>query len=219
LIVKEMKKITYIITALTLVITILTSCDGVRREPGRIYMPDMAYSRAYESYAERDSAIFTADMYNKGHKIFYNNLPPNGTVKRGELFPTSLPNDTTGTYSASAALKNPYDTIALSKAEMAEAGRLFNINCGICHGAKGAGDGPISSAGHIGGVANLTLPNYVAMKDGTMFHSISYGKNLMGGYASQVTRAQRWMIIKYIRTLQPKAESAATAKADSTTKK
>ena len=29
----------------------LISCNGVRRDPGRVYMPDMAYSRAYETYA------------------------------------------------------------------------------------------------------------------------------------------------------------------------
>ena len=212
-----MKKITYIITTLVLGVALFTSCDGVRREPGRIYMPDMAYSRAYESYGSRDSAIFTTDMYNKGRKIFYNNLPPDGTVKRGELFPTTMPSDTTGYYAASASMKNPYDSVKLSKAEFGEAGRLFNVNCAICHGADGGGNGPIASGGHIGGVANLISPAYVAMTDGTMFHSITYGKNLMGGYASQVTRAQRWMIIKYIREMQPKpkvagADSTSTAK-------
>jgi len=35
----------------------------------------------------------------------------------------------------------------------------------------------------------------------------------MGSYASQLSRQQRWMIIHYIRTLQPKpaADSTATA--------
>ncbi|MEQ1552607.1 MAG: cytochrome c [Ferruginibacter sp.] len=213
-----MKKITYIITALILGVTIFSSCDGVRREPGNIYMPDMAYSRAYESYDKRDSTKFTADIYNKGgDKIFYNNTPVLGTMKRGELFPYSLPNDSVG-YKMSAEVKNPYDTIAMSKAQMDEAGRLFNINCAICHGAKGTANGPIATAGHVGGVANLTGGIYLTMKDGTMFHSITYGRNLMGSYASQLTRAQRWMIIKYLRTLQPKAE-AAKVTADTTVKK
>jgi mono/diheme cytochrome c family protein len=213
-----MKRITYITAILIIAVVAISSCDGVRREPGRIYMPDMAYSRAYESFAERDSAKFTMDMYNKGgDKIFYNNVPPSGTIKRGELFPYILPSDTTGSYAQSSALKNPYDTITISKAQMAEAGRLYNVNCAICHGAKGLANGPIAKNG-VGGVANLTTDAYVKMADGTMFHSISYGKGVMGSYASQVTRAQRWMIIKYIRTLQPKVETAK-AGSDTTAKK
>ena len=39
---------------------------------------------------------------------------------------------------------------------------------------------------------------------------MTYGKGVMGSYASQLTRAQRWMIVKYIRTLQPK-KGAVTA--------
>ena len=58
------------------------------------------------------------------------------------------------------------------------------------------------------------------MADGTMFHSIAYGKNNMGSYASQLSRKQRWMIIKYVRTLQPKVTATAAttivAVADST---
>lgn len=214
-----MKKIIYIISALILGVTLFTSCDGVKREPGSIYMPDMAYSRAYESYASRDSAIFTTNMYNKGSKIFYNNLPPAGTVKRGELFPTTALKDTLGTYVVSSATKNPFDSAKMSKIELAEAGRLFNVNCAICHGADGGGAGPIASAGHIGGVANLNADAYVKMSDGTMFHSITYGKGLMGSYASQVTRAQRWMIIKYIRSMQPKPAVAGAKDSTAIVKK
>ena len=60
------------------------------------------------------------------------------------------------------------------------------------------------------------------MADGTMYHSIVYGKNNMGSYASQLSRKQRWQIVQYIRTLQPKAAATAAnatpvaAKADST---
>ena len=110
---------------------------------------------------------------------------------------------------------------------MQETARLFNINCAICHGATGAANGPLSSK--IGAIANLTTPAYVVMADGTMFYSIYYGKNNMGSYASQLSRKQRWMIVHYIRTLQPKAGATAgtatvktdstAAKKDSTTKK
>ena len=36
-------------------VTLMDSC-GSKREPGRTYMPDMAYSRAYEAYASNNLA-------------------------------------------------------------------------------------------------------------------------------------------------------------------
>jgi mono/diheme cytochrome c family protein len=201
------QKISIAVIVLTAGVAFFSSCDS-KRQPGKVYMPDMAYSRAYESYAPHDSAVFTMDMTKKGDRIFYNSMPANGTIKRGELFPYTLPNDSNG-YIMSAAVKNPL-TDSLSVAEMAEAGRLFNINCAICHGEKAAGNGPLATSGHIGGVANLASGEKAGLSDGTMFHVMTYGRNLMGSYASQLDRKQRWMIVKYIRTLQPKP-AAATA--------
>jgi mono/diheme cytochrome c family protein len=208
-----------VIAAITLVAS-LSSCDD-KRSSGSIYMPDMAYSRTYEAYDLLDSTLFTNDMFDKGgNKIYFNASPATGTIKRGEMFPYTLPNDSAG-YAASAAVQNPLG--ALTAQELEEAGRLYNINCGVCHGAKGAANGPL--AGKVGGIINLTLDQYKQMADGTMFHSITYGKNNMGSYASQIDRKQRWMVIKYVRTLQgggdPKADSTTAAKpaaADSTAK-
>ena len=192
-------------------IAALSSCKD-KSEPGRVYMPDMAYSRAYETYMMRDSMMFTMDANGKGgNMIYYNAAPVHGTIKRGELFPYTLGNDSAG-YANSAMVKNPVDS--LSVAELAETKRLYNINCAICHGEKGTGNGPI--ADKIGAVANLTLPAYISMADGTMFHSLTYGKNNMGSYASQLDRKQRWMLVKYIRTLQPKATAAQAPSTDTT---
>ncbi len=205
-----MKKIAIISTLILSMAIAFTGCDR-KRDTGRAYMPDMAYSRAYETYASRDSSIFTTDPADLGHKIFYNNLPPAGTIKRGELFPFTLPHDSIG-YKMSADVKNPVTD--LTGAELEEAGRLFNINCAVCHGATGVANGPLSQK--IGAIANLTTAKYVSMADGTMFYSITYGLNNMGSYASQLDRKQRWSIIRYIRTLQPKAAAAGTAATDST---
>ena len=208
-----MKKIALISASILVSAATFVACSS-KRSPGRVYMPDMAYSRAYETYAERDSTKFTTDPNNKGGLIYYDNMPAAGTMRRGEELPYTLPNDSIG-YIMSATVKNPFDSV--SAADLAEAGRLFNINCGICHGDKGTGNGPI--AGKIGAVANLGLDQYKIMADGTMFHSITYGKNSMGSYASQLDRKQRWMIVKYIRTLQgSKAAVAPAAAIDSTRK-
>jgi hypothetical protein len=206
-----MKKSTYINTVLitALVVVLISSCDN-KREPGKIYMPDMAYSRAVETYAPLDSNLFTSDPAQAGGKIFYNQMPVKGTFERGQISEYSLPNDSAG-YAMSAQIKNPLPP--LNSTDSAEASRLFNINCAVCHGAEGKANGPIAEK--IGAVANLTNDMYIKMADGTMYHSIQYGKNNMGSYASQLSRTQRWMIVQYIRTLQPKASAVAPAKADS----
>jgi mono/diheme cytochrome c family protein len=201
-----------IAVAAAMTITV-TSC-GVKRESGTIYMPDMAYSRAYETYAQLDSSMFTSNAAEAGHKIYYSQRAVNGTMERGEIPPYTLPNDSLG-YAMSANVVNPLGP--MSKADSLEAARLYNINCGICHGAKGAANGPLATSGKIGGVANLTLDMYVKMADGTMYHSIYYGKNNMGSYASQLSRKQRWQMVQYIRSLQPKPAApavAGTAKVD-----
>ena len=184
-----------------------------KREPGRIYMPDMAYSRAYESYAPRDSAIFTMDPNSAGHKIFFNNLPPAGTLKRGELYPFNVPNDSNGLLNLSSQVKNPL--APLTGKDLEETARLFNINCGVCHGAKAEANGPL--AGKIGGVKNIVTasPGY---SDGRIFFVMEYGQGNMGSYASQLSREQRWRIVQYIRTLEAKTDAGATTTAASAPK-
>lgn len=211
-----MKKVNIaLIVGSILSVMVLDSC-GSKQNPGHTYMPDMGKSRTIEAYDMRDTARFTTDAAKKGgNLIYFNSMPVPGTLRRGDLFPYDLPNDSNG-YKMSAAVKNPI-TDTLDVAQLNEAGRLYNINCGICHGATAAGNGPLATAGHIGGVANLTLPNYVALSDGTMYHSITYGKGVMGSYASQLNKQQRWEIIKYIRTLQ--GTKAAGAKSDTTVSK
>jgi mono/diheme cytochrome c family protein len=217
-----MKRITYLsaIVIATIIVT-ASSCDS-KREPGKVYMPDMAYSRAYETYALRDSAIFSMnamEAYDK-HKIYYNALPVNGTIQRGELYPIAVaPNNTNGVIDSNALInlssqiKNPLGP--LTTADSLEASRLFNINCAVCHGAKAEANGPV--AAKIGGVKSIIAgsPGY---SDGRLFYILTYGQNNMGSYASQLDRKQRWMIVQYIRTLEPKTAAApatAAPKADS----
>ena len=205
-----------IITVLVLVITgaaVITGCDS-KRQPGKIYMPDMAYSRAIETYSPLNDTVFTDNFSHPGHEIFYNRKPVDGTIAVGELYAYTLPNDSNG-YKLSAEVKSPLGP--LSKSEMQETGRLFNINCAICHGAEGKANGPLATSGKVGGVANLTTDAYIKMADGTMYHTINYGKNNMGSYASQLSRKQRWMIVQYIRSLQPKPAAAGDSTATTAT--
>jgi mono/diheme cytochrome c family protein len=181
-------------------ILILSSCsEEVKREPGTIYMPDMAYSRAYETYADH------SNLDAKG--IFFNNMPVAGTVSRSQDYVYHIPKDSAGSetqYQASAAVPNPVQM--LNDDEMLETKRLYLVNCAICHGAKLDGNGPLWKDGNGPYPAKpATLKGdakYQDMTEGMMFYSLTYGRNLMGSYASQLTPRQRWNIIHYIKVEQ-----------------
>jgi mono/diheme cytochrome c family protein len=189
----------------------LVSCRSAgKNDPGTVYMPDMAYSRAVETYADHGHL--------KDAGINYNAMPVAGTMKRGEMGAFSLVMDKAGdttNYIASKQIANPLP--ALNEKDMAEAKRLYNVNCGICHGEKLDGNGPLYKGGDGPYPAKpATLVGdvkYENMPAGQMMYSLTYGKNLMGSYASQLSTKQRWMVIHYVKSMQPGGKPAATATA------
>ncbi len=203
-----MKKFIVITTAVFA--TVLIGCNSVRRDPGRSYMPDMAYSRAVETYAATDN------LKNKG--IHYTGLPVPGTIARGELMPYTLKNDSVG-YAQSASVPNP---LPKGSIDMVNAERLYLVNCGICHGPKLDGNGPLWKGGDgpfTAAPKDLMGADMKQMAEGTMFHSATYGKGAMGSYASQLTSRQRWEVIAYIKSKQFPAgatDTATKAPADTT---
>jgi mono/diheme cytochrome c family protein len=199
-----------------LIITFLAvtvwACSDVRRSPGRVYMPDMAYSRAYETYAN------TAHLDSQG--IHYDKRPVPGTIKRGEVFPFPLAQDKPGdstNYVLAKQVPNPLPS--LNAVQLKEAERLYLVNCGICHGQKLDGNGPLYNGGngpYAAAPRNLaTDPVVLNMPDGQMFYSITYGKGQMGPYGPQLSTTQRWMIVHYINSKQG-GGGAGSAPADST---
>jgi mono/diheme cytochrome c family protein len=210
-----MKKV-FILSIVIAAVTIIESCSDVRRKPGRVYMPDMAYSRAYETYSITEEEKQALEKQG----IHFSNTPVAGTIKRGELFPFLLAKDKEGDttdYAASKGVKSPLP--ALDTAQLVEAERLYLVNCGICHGQKLDGNGPLYKGGEGPFPAKpATLvgdAKYESMPEGQMFYSVTYGKNKMGSYASQLNTHQRWMVIAYIKSKQGAAKSATGASAGS----
>jgi mono/diheme cytochrome c family protein len=197
-----MKKPSAIIAVFISVITIV-SCDDVKRTRGREYMPDMAYSRAYETYTSHEMLA--------AQGINYNAMPVSGTVKRGEVFPFSIPRDKEGdsvNYVASRQVENPL--AALDSIQLKESERLYLINCAICHGTKLDGNGPLYNEGkgpYSAAPRNfIGDPGMIAMPQGQMFYSVTYGKGQMGPYGPQLSTSQRWRIIHYVKTKQREAQ-------------
>lgn len=217
-----MRKI-LIITGCLAIVSGMIGCKS-KGSTGRAYMPDMFYSRAYETYAGYDTSKFTTERNawgsNEKSKIFYNHLPVAGTIARGDMPAYPYANDSTG-YKQSASFKNQLTADSV-EIDMKEAERLYLINCGICHGTKLDGNGPLYKGGngpYTAAPKNFMEADMKAMPEGTMFHSVTYGKGQMGSYASQLSTKQRWMVIAYVKNKQQgganKTDSSGVAKTDS----
>lgn len=194
-----MKRSTIVFCGLAALLIAAIGCSDVKRTPGKVYMPDMANSRAYETYST--NPVFADGRTSQG--------PVAGTVKRGDEYPVHIEMDKTGdtvNYFASRSLPNPFDS--LDADQMKETERIYLINCGICHGAKLDGNGPLWKDGDgpypAKPAALVGDAKYELMPAGQMFYSITFGKNLMGSYASQLTAKQRWQVITYIKSKQGK---------------
>jgi mono/diheme cytochrome c family protein len=205
------------LTITTSTLMLLNSCASDPLSPGIEFMPDMYRSVAYKPYEE-----------NPNFKDMLGARPPvTGTISQGE-FPNSVwginnaiypfPNTPEGYDAAGLNLKNPME---LNDANLEKGKAVYTKFCTPCHGDAGDGNGSIVANGKFpspGKYWDKVAAN--GLNDGKMFHSITYGKNLMGQHASQVTKEERWLVIHYINELVKKATPAANNVAvNDTTKK
>lgn len=101
--------------------------------------------------------------------------------------------------------------LQIDAADMARGRERFTINCEVCHGATGAGNGITSKYG-LNNAANYHSDKYRQMSDGEIFNTITNGKGQMLGYGYNITIDDRWRIIMYIRSLQ-RSQNATLADA------
>jgi mono/diheme cytochrome c family protein len=151
----------------------LTGC-GKHEKPYFIYMPDMYWTKGLK-YQQPGM-----------------NPPVAGTIPR-DHYP--IPASMTAA-EAGKAYSNP---LRRTLPVLERGKQVYNNTCIVCHGPGGEGDGYI--------VPKFPRPPSIisekirSMPDGTLYHIISNGQNLMSGYASQIQREDRWAVVHYIRAL------------------
>lgn len=128
-------------------------------------------------------------FFKDGHGM---QMPVAGTVARGYL-PTA-----TGTQEAAATLVNP---LPRTKEVFAVGRKAFANRCEVCHGALGNGMGSLTAA-YGGKPANLQAQQFLDYPDGKIYWAIVNGKNAMPSQAADLTEAQRWSVVHYVRALQ-----------------
>ena len=181
------------------------SCVNDPNSPGLEYMPDMYRSPAVEAYVDygEDPYYVTEEFASAQRNTPSANLPVVGTIpftgdEKDFNLPYPYPNTPEGYEAAGAQLTSPLET---NEENSAEGALLYGQMCTQCHGAEGKGDGAISRNGHIAGIPDYST-KLKDLPEGKMYHTLQYGKGLMGSHASQLSQKERWLIIEYIKTLQ-----------------
>jgi len=208
-----------------LIMISMISCQSAGgNQTGSEYMPDMAHSVAYEintySYYYNNRYGTEDDL----HKAVQPRLPINGTIARGYAGTSdhtgghshqgiaykangSVPyyyadNEEDRLKAIAEVVNNPYPitTAGLEKGKL-----LYNIQCAICHGEKGDGAGYLirdDGGKYPVQPANFLLDDLITSSNGRYYHTLIYGRNLMGGYSENLSYEERWDVIHYIRSLQ-----------------
>src|SRR5262245_44323922 len=97
----------------------------------------------------------------------------------------------------------PENPTPADDASLARGKELFTINCQMCHGATGEGNGPISAFLTDFRPANLTSEVVQSKSDGSIFLTISNGlEGRMPALNENLTVSERWDVVNYVRTLK-----------------
>jgi mono/diheme cytochrome c family protein len=184
------------IASLALATTLLVSACGGKQSPGWEFARNMY-----------DPIAYNPDQPNKNFKDGKTaQLPPANTNPVGFDKPEeAYPNTLEGYQAASNGLSNPLPVTT----QTLEEGKTLYLNmCSQCHGLTGQGDGAIVKMQKFPpppSYATGTSSRGGAMKDltdGKIYHTITYGLNLMGPHRNQLTPTERWKIVMYVHELQ-----------------
>lgn len=191
--------------------------------PNTEILPDMKYTVAWQAYTSNPifqngntMQIPVSGTIARGETPLHYSSSKEDAVRAGEelrnpyipsgdVLPAS-PIDGTGkprnppskTEDFSAAINSPQSKLSNS---VERGGRLFHIFCIACHGPKGLGDGLVAQRG-FPPPPSLLSGKSLQMKDGQLFHILTYGQGSMSSFAGQLSHDQRWGLINYIRSLQ-----------------
>ena len=120
-------------------------------------------------------------------------LPPPGSVPVEALREPRVPAE-----SEARVLVNP---LAPTEPNLAAGRTWYGIHCAFCHGATGAGDGPVGKS--FGPApADLRAARVAAMSDGELLRAMLTGPGHEPVLERVVLPERRWPIVLYVRTLQ-----------------
>lgn len=228
------------ITTFTVLIGLMTSCYTDKSQRNVEYAANMYNSLPLEPFSitTYGDGINLGDRYpanTQDDKVTYfkDGLPlqsaPAGTVPRSESWyrgesymPYPYPATPEGYEAAGTDYTSPLNNpdrnengYNCTEATYNRGKEVYTTFCVMCHGANGDGQGNLVTKGVFGTVPSYFDPNTLLnLPEGKMFHTLTYGKGIMGSYASQISPQQRWEVICYIQEFQKKGIVPADNQAD-----
>lgn len=172
--------------------------------------PGYRYTPAYAMYESVPYSALSqdADAYNKFNEHGMNMRKPAAhAIARGDLsYQYPFEDNFNGYRKAGDELESPFketDKKVLSRGKV-----LYERYCDHCHGKKGKSDGPVMKNNQYPKPSFGTFQSsYIdTIEVGRMYHTITYGKGVMGAHASQVDPKDRWRIIHYIKDVLNKLD-------------
>lgn len=178
------------VTVLAIMIVAGKRGDMSRRPPFEIF-PDM--DRMPKLRPQAANSFFKDGLSSQ--------QPLAGTVARGSPWQDSPENTGRIPGTTNFVVTIP---VPVTQQLLARGRDRYNINCSPCHGAQGDGKGITTKFGMavIADLHDVTTRKVPQQPDGEIFNTMSNGKGLMQGYAANVTIADRWAIVAYVRALQ-----------------
>jgi len=154
-------------------------------KPNYQYFPNMYESVGYKTYQE-------SDAFPNGIQA---QLPVEGSVPRGWQ-PYEYEDSSEGYESAKLNLKSP---LVKNEDNLKNGKKMYDIYCSVCHGSKGDGQGILMEREKF-----LGIPSYADrdITEGSIYHVLMHGINLMGSHAGQVNEEERWQIAQYVLELK-----------------
>jgi mono/diheme cytochrome c family protein len=161
------------------------------RQPNDEFLPEMAHSPRYNTFSANPNFLDGQTQQS----------PLPGTIARGflPLHYRATPEDA---LRAGEELHNPLKADDLRAQQRGAS--IFANYCQACHGPGGKGDGLAAQRG-VPPPPSLLAEKALRLKDGQIFHILTYGQANMASYASQLAREDRWHVILHVRALQKQA--------------
>jgi cytochrome c5 len=95
------------------------------------------------------------------------------------------------------AMRNP---VARTAPSLERGKARYEVYCQPCHGAAGAGDGPVNEKMLV--TPSLLTDQARGYTDGYLYAIVRHGRLLMPAYGDRIPGAERWDVVNYVRVLQ-----------------